>query len=69
MEGLPPVLKVVVPICRVVPSDEGDVKAHTGGRSSVNPDRTVVSKWYRSHYRLSVESVGGTVLSTPDWSI
>jgi hypothetical protein len=50
-----------------------------GGRGSVRLDRAVPSVlesgqavapgWYRPHYRLSLESVGGSALSTPNWSV
>jgi hypothetical protein len=46
------------PICRIVPSGESDVESCVGGMSSIRP-----------YYRLLLELMGGSALSTPDMFI
>jgi hypothetical protein len=55
------------------------VEAGAGGRGSARSNqvvppvlklgRSVASERYYPHYRLSLEPVGDSALSTPDWSI
>jgi hypothetical protein len=77
--ALPPVPKAIASVCWAVPPVRSDVEACMGGRGSVRLDRAVPSVlesgqavapgWYRPHYRLSLESVGGSALSTPNWFV
>jgi hypothetical protein len=77
--ALPSAPDAVVPACWVVPSIGGDVEACMDSRgivcpnwevpSTLEPGRVVASGWYRPHYCLLLEPVGGSVLSTIDWSV
>jgi hypothetical protein len=77
--ALPPSPVAVAPACWAVPPVGGDVEACTGSRGSarpdravpptLEPDRAVAPRRYHPHYRPPLEPMGGSTLSTPDWSV